>query len=106
MVHAAGRTRGSPRKPARRVPSGQHSARGGFTQMLTRRLFVSALLTASALVVAGPAVAQDKALTIASSMPALEFPFFVHMQSAIRDESNKLGGITLVETDGQNQATK
>ncbi len=52
----------------------------------------------------GAARAQD--LTIASSMPALEFPFFVHMQRAIAAEADKVGGIALIETDGQNQSTK
>lgn len=53
---------------------------------------------------AGAAQAQD--LTIASSMPALEFPFFVHMQSALSAEAEEIGGISLIETDGQNQTTK
>ena len=43
---------------------------------------------------AGPVAAQDE-LTIASSMPALEFPFFVHMQKELREEAESLGGITL-----------
>lgn len=54
---------------------------------------------------AGPVAAQDE-LTIASSMPALEFPFFVHMQKELREEAESLGGITLVETDGENSAPK
>lgn len=54
---------------------------------------------------AAPAAAQDE-LTIASSMPALEFPFFVHMQKELRAEAEALGGITLVETDGENSAPK
>ena len=54
---------------------------------------------------AAPAVAQDD-LTIASSMPALEFPFFVHMQKELRAEAEALGGITLIETDGENSAPK
>jgi ABC-type sugar transport system substrate-binding protein len=54
----------------------------------------------------GPARAQDKELTLAWSLPALEFPFFVHMQKALRDKAGEVGGITLIETDGQNQTTK
>ncbi|MFO7531229.1 MAG: substrate-binding domain-containing protein [Candidatus Limnocylindrales bacterium] len=54
---------------------------------------------------AGPVAAQDE-LSIASSMPALEFPFFVHMQKELRAEAETLGGITLVETDGENSAPK
>ncbi|MCB1487891.1 MAG: substrate-binding domain-containing protein, partial [Bauldia sp.] len=48
--------------------------------------------------------AQD--LTIATSVPSLGFPFFVHMQKQLQAEAEKLGGITLVETDGQNQTPK
>ena len=54
---------------------------------------------------AAPVAAQDE-LTIASSMPALEFPFFVHMQKELREEAEALGGITLIETDGENSAPK
>ncbi len=54
---------------------------------------------------AAPVAAQDE-LTIHSSMPALEFPFFVHMQKELRDEAEALGGITLLETDGENSAPK
>ncbi|NDJ63069.1 MAG: sugar ABC transporter substrate-binding protein, partial [Chloroflexi bacterium] len=44
--------------------------------------------------------AQDD-LTVASSMPDLAFPFFVHMQAQIRDEAEAIGGITLLESDGR-----
>jgi len=54
----------------------------------------------------GTAPAQAQDLTIASSMPALEFPFFVHMQDALSAEADSIGGIELIETDGQNQTTK
>ena len=54
---------------------------------------------------AAPVGAQEE-LTIASSMPALEFPFFVHMQKELRAEAEALGGITLIETDGENSAPK
>ena len=54
---------------------------------------------------AAPVQAQDE-LTIHSSMPALEFPFFVHMQKELRAEAESLGGITLIETDGENSAPK
>ena len=53
------------------------------------------------------AIAQeDKELTIASSMPSMEFPFFVHMQAQIRAEADLLGNIELIETDGQNSVPK
>ena len=58
----------------------------------------------AAMTVASPVGAQD--LTIASSMPALEFPFFVHMQKELRAEAEALGGIELIETDGENSTPK
>ncbi len=66
------------------------------------RTFVSGLLAATMLT--GMAKAQD--LTIASSMPALEFPFFVHMQKSLAAAAEATGGIALIETDGQNSSTK
>jgi len=64
---------------------------------------------AAAAIVAGslaslPANAQE--LTIATSLPSFEFPFFVHMQKQLDAEAEALGGITLLSTDGQNSATK
>jgi ABC-type sugar transport system substrate-binding protein len=72
-----------------------------------RRRSVGLLLSIaiSASLAAAPVQAQDE-LTIASSMPALEFPFFVHMQRELREEAEALGGITLIETDGENSAPK
>lgn len=69
-----------------------------------RKAAATGLLAASITGLCAAAQAQD--LTIASSMPALEFPFFVHMQSALADAAAATGGITLIETDGQNQTTK
>lgn len=69
-----------------------------------RKTAATGLLAASLTGLSGLAHAQD--LTIASSMPALEFPFFVHMQSALSNEAAAIGGIELIETDGQNQTTK
>jgi len=47
-----------------------------------------------------------KELTIATSLPSLEFPFFVHMQKQLIAEGNALGGIKLINMDGQNKAPK
>lgn len=69
-----------------------------------RKTAATGLLAASLTGLSGLAHAQD--LTIASSMPALEFPFFVHMQSALANGAAAIGGIQLIETDGQNQTTK
>jgi inositol transport system substrate-binding protein len=65
-----------------------------------RGLLVTGLLASAAISQPGMGRAQD--LTIASSMPSLEFPFFVHMQGSSRAQAESLGGITLIETDGQN----
>lgn len=72
--------------------------------MFRRNVILASAIVALGMGSVGVAQAQD--LTIASSMPALEFPFFVHMQKALRDAATGTGGIELVETDGQNQATK
>ena len=73
--------------------------------MKKRILGLVTSLAVAASFAAAPAYAQDD-LTIASSMPALEFPFFVHMQKELRAEAEALGGITLIETDGENSAPK
>lgn len=70
--------------------------------MLRRTLLATAVLSGFA---ARPALAQ-KALTISTSLPSLSFPFFVHMQNELKAEANKLGGISLIATDGQNSAPK
>jgi ABC-type sugar transport system substrate-binding protein len=49
---------------------------------------------------------QDKPLKIASSMPDMAFPFFVHMQAQIRAEVEALGNIELLELDGQDRVEK
>ena len=50
------------------------------------------------------AVAKD--LTIATSLPSLGFPFFVHMQKELKAEAEALGGIEVLEMDGQNKTPK
>ncbi len=39
-------------------------------------------------------------------MPGLNFPFFVHMMNQMKAEAEALGGITVIESDGQNQTPK
>ena len=73
--------------------------------MKRRTLSLVTSLAVAASFAAAPVQAQDE-LTISSSMPALEFPFFVHMQKELRAEAEALGGITLIETDGENSAPK
>ena len=52
---------------------------------------------------AGSARAQD--VTVMTSVPGLNFPFFVHMLKAMQDEGKALG-VKTVELDGQNSAPK
>ncbi|MCZ7571356.1 MAG: substrate-binding domain-containing protein [Ardenticatenaceae bacterium] len=47
----------------------------------------------------------EKPLTIAFSVPDMAFPFFVFMESQVRDEAQKLG-VEIVTLDGQNQVPK
>lgn len=70
-----------------------------------QRVLKWALPGALALALSG-GVAQAQDLTIATSLPSLGFPFFVHMQKELRAEAEKLGGVSLMETDGQNKTPK
>ena len=71
---------------------------------MLRNLARTALLagaTSLALIVGTPAEATSKHLTILASVPDLAFPFFVYMMGQIKDEANRLGDITIVESDGR-----
>lgn len=59
---------------------------------------------AATLISAAPVQAQD--LKIVTSMPSLGFPFFVHMQNSLNAEAEVLGGIEVINQDGQNSAPK
>ncbi|MEO6715408.1 MAG: hypothetical protein ABIM89_18560, partial [Mycobacteriales bacterium] len=65
----------------------------------------SAAPTSAAPASSAPA-ASAKEVTLLWSLPDLQQPFFVHMQKSLREEAEKIGGITLIETDGQNKAEK
>ena len=73
---------------------------------MLKRLVTGLLAPAAvALALAGSgAVAKD--LTIATSLPSLGFPFFVHMQKELKAEAEALGGIEVLEMDGQNKTPK
>jgi len=71
------------------------------------RPFTLGLLAAVALSFGMPApAAHAQDLTIATSLPSLGFPFFVHMQNELSAEAEALGGIKVVELDGQNSTPK
>jgi ABC-type sugar transport system substrate-binding protein len=52
-----------------------------------------------------PVQAQQE-LTILESVPGLNFPFFVHMMNQMKAEAESLGGITVIESDGQDSTPK
>ena len=69
------------------------------------RKLLSGCLIAATLALSGNSAAQQD-LEIFTSVPSLGFPFFVHMQKELQSEAETLGGITLMESDGQNQTPK
>lgn len=72
------------------------------TKMLKGAAFAAALAISQ--LGAGTASADDK--TFMSSLPSLQFPFFVHMQNEINAEAEAIGGITVIEADGRNESPK
>ncbi len=67
---------------------------------------LKSFVLAAALSMGGAAPAVSEEMTIMSSMPSLQFPFFVHMQSSINDEAANIGNITIIEADGRNESPK
>ena len=51
-----------------------------------------------------PASAKD--LVIMTSLPSMEFPFFVHMQKQLDQEARRIGGSKIRAADGQNRVPK
>jgi ABC-type sugar transport system substrate-binding protein len=47
------------------------------------------------------AAPTEEELTIALSIPGLQFPFFVFMEQQVKDEAAKIGGIEIVTLDAQ-----
>ena len=70
---------------------------------LTKRALLGAVFAASLATPFAGASAKD--LTILTSVPGLNFPFFVHMLNAMKDEVKKQGAAAQ-EADGQNAAPK
>lgn len=69
---------------------------------ITRRVLTASLL---AMALSAPAFAADKPL-ILLSVPAMNFPFFVHMMNdGLKAEADKQG-LSYIESDGQDQAPK
>ena len=74
--------------------------------MLRRTLLLGATMAVPVAMLGGARANAQKAITVLSSLPSLSFPFFVHMQKQLVAEADKLGGVTLINTDGQNSAPK
>jgi ribose transport system substrate-binding protein len=57
---------------------------------------------------AAPAAAAAPAekLTIAFSVPGMNFPFFIHMEKQVRAEAEAIGNIEIVTLDGQDNTPK
>ena len=51
-------------------------------------------------------IASAKDLVIMTSLPSMEFPFFVHMQKQLDQEAQRIGGIKILSADGQNRVPK
>src|SRR5947209_619646 len=71
--------------------------------MLSKRALLAAVFSISALGFGLSASAKD--MTILTSVPGLNFPFFVHMLNAMKAEVKK-DGANSQEADGQNSAPK
>jgi len=55
---------------------------------------------------AAPSAPEAKVYRIAFSVPAMSFPFFVHMEKQVRDEAARIGNIEIITLDGQDSTTK
>ena len=51
-------------------------------------------------------IASAKDLVIMTSLPSMEFPFFVHMQKQLDQEAQSIGGIKILSADGHNRVPK
>ena len=71
---------------------------------LKSMLALAAPMALAAMLAGAPASAQD--LKIATSLPSLGFPFFVHMQNQLNAEAATLGGIEVINNDGENSTPK
>lgn len=71
--------------------------------MVQKRIWLTLAAAAFAL---SATAAKAEEMKFMSSMPSLQFPFFVHMQASINDEAEKTGNIVIIEADGRNESPK
>ena len=88
----------------RRHPEGRPWLQGGWTMARSIRAMLTGVAVAG-LVAFGAGTARAQDVTVMTSVPGLNFPFFVHMLKAMQDEGKALG-VKTVELDGQNSAPK
>jgi ABC-type sugar transport system substrate-binding protein len=51
-------------------------------------------------------LAEPKHITILASFPDMAFPFFTHMMGQVKAEAAKIGGVDILEADGQRSSPK
>lgn len=71
-----------------------------------RRLILLASLAGLAMSCTIPASADEKHLTILATMSDMAFPFFTHMMTQVKAEAAKIGGVDIIEADGQRSSPK
>jgi len=75
---------------------------------ITRRKLCALAAAAglAALAFSPVAYGEGKKVTILAAMRSLENPFFIVMMKAIKAEAEKIGGVEIVESDGQDSSAK
>jgi ABC-type sugar transport system substrate-binding protein len=73
---------------------------------ITRRRLLLGVSAVSLVSLSGQTLKAAETIEILASLPNMAFPFFVHMMKAIHAQADKLGGITIVESDGQGSSPK
>jgi inositol transport system substrate-binding protein len=73
---------------------------------ITRRRLLLGVSAVSLVSLSGQTLKAAEPIEILASLPNMAFPFFVHMMKAIHAQADKLGGITIVESDGQGSSPK
>jgi len=73
---------------------------------LNRRLALFAAAAWLAVPTCSSALAETKHLTILATFPDMAFPFFTHMMAQVKAEAAKIGGIDIIEADGQRSSPK
>lgn len=84
------------------------------TSIVASLLVIMAMLLSACAPAATPAgdaeatqpATEGETYRIAFSVPAMSFPFFVHMEKQVREEAAKMGNVEIITLDGQDNTTK